>query len=85
MRSFSYKIKDPVGLHARPAGKLSMLVKEMDANVMICYNGQKTEASRVFRILSMDITTGADITVEITGNDEARAYEAVKSFFETQV
>ncbi|MDE7352444.1 MAG: HPr family phosphocarrier protein, partial [Acetatifactor sp.] len=35
MKQFQYTIKDPVGIHARPAGLLVKAAKELDSTVTI--------------------------------------------------
>ena len=40
MKSFTYTITDPVGIHARPAGNLVKEIKNHAANVTICGNGK---------------------------------------------
>ena len=50
MKSFNYVITDEVGIHARPAGQLAKMVKELTSKVTIEANGKSAEATEMFRL-----------------------------------
>lgn len=82
MKSFTYDVKDELGIHARPAG---MLVKEAKKfqSVITLDNGVKTaEATKLMAVMSMGVKCGQTVTVKVEGEDEEAALEAMKSFFE---
>ena len=82
MKEFRYIIKDEIGLHARPAGKLSALAKEWKSEVIIEKGGKEVNASRLMMLMSLGIKHGDEVKVRITGEDEDEAMESVKRFFE---
>lgn len=82
MKEFRYIIKDEIGLHARPAGKLSALAKEWKSEVIIEKGGKEVNASRLMMLMSLGIKHGDEVKVRITGDDEDEAMESVKRFFE---
>ena len=69
MKEFKYVVQDELGLHARPAG---LLVKEADAK-------------RIMAVMSMGVKQGVEVTVTVDGEDEDAAFEAIKTFFETNL
>ncbi|HIX58920.1 MAG TPA: HPr family phosphocarrier protein [Candidatus Blautia gallistercoris] len=82
MKQFSYVIKDEVGIHARPAGMLAKEAKKFQSKVVIDKNGKKAEATKLMALMSLGVKCGETVQVEISGEDEDAAYEAVKKFFE---
>ena len=82
MKQFSYEIKDEVGIHARPAGMLAKEAKKFKSKVVIDKNGKKAEATKLMALMSLGVKCGETVQVEISGEDEDAAYEAVKKFFE---
>ncbi len=82
MKEFSYIIKDEIGLHARPAGKLSSLAKEWKSEVIIEKGGKEVNASRLMMLMSLGIKKGDEVKVKVTGEDEKEATASIKRFFE---
>lgn len=85
MKTFSYSIKDAVGIHARPAGLLVKKAKEYKSTIMIRARGKEADATRLMALLSMGVKEGTEITVTIEGEDEAQAAEGIKAFLEANL
>ena len=85
MFSFEHIIKNPVGLHARPAGLLTKLVKEHNYMINVTYNGRTVRADRMLQIVSLGAVTGATIFVEISGNISEEDFTLIRTFFDTNV
>ena len=81
MITFTYTIKDKLGIHARPAGMLSKLAKEYKSEIYIEKGEKKALATRVIAIMGMGILYGDTVSVTVSGEDEESAAEAVKSYF----
>lgn len=83
MKQFDYVIKDPVGIHARPAG---LLVKEVAAlaptKVFVEKQGRKVEANRLLSLMSLGVKGQDTVTVSVEGGDEEAALAKVQEFFE---
>ena len=82
MQKFNYTIKDEIGLHARPAGKLSALCKSYESEIVIKKNDKEVNGTKLMMLMSLGIKNGDTVTVEISGSDEERAYKEIKAFFE---
>lgn len=82
MKTFNYTIKDPLGIHARPAGLLVKAVKETNSRVTIEKEGKSTPADRLLSVMGMGIRCGDTVTLTVTGGDEDAAAEALLAFFE---
>lgn len=85
MKSFDYVIKDPVGMHGRPAAVLAKLVKESMTDVIITANGKSVDASQLMLVMGMGIKMGTKINVTIEGAKEEEAEEKLKEFFESRL
>ena len=81
MKEFMYKIKDEVGIHARPAG---MLVKEAEkflSDIQIKMSDDRSaDAKRLFALMGLGAAKDDVITVSISGDDEEVAAAAIKVF-----
>lgn len=85
MKSFIYKITDPVGMHARPASLLAKEIKNYSSNVTITKGDKTLDASKVMMLMSMGILHGDEVVIEVTGEDEEAAAVAVEAFFKANL
>ncbi|MCI6732371.1 MAG: HPr family phosphocarrier protein [Lachnospiraceae bacterium] len=82
MKSFSYVIKDEIGIHARPAGLLVKEAKNFESTITLECKGKKAAAGRLMAIMGMGVKTGDEVTVSAEGADEDAAIAAFQKFFE---
>ena len=82
MLSFSYTIKDEVGIHARPAGLLAKEAKKYESKIVIKMEGKAVEAARIMAVMGLGVKCGQTVEVEVSGVDEETAFEEMKNFFE---
>lgn len=85
MKSFSYTVKDELGIHARPAGMLVKEVKNFQSKVTLEKDGKSVDASRLMAVMGMGVKKDETVTVTVDGDDEDAACEALKAFFETNL
>lgn len=85
MKSFTYKITDPVGMHARPASILAKEIKNYKSNVTISKGGKTLDASKVMMLMSLGIKCGEEVVIEVTGEDEEAAAAAIEAFFKANL
>ncbi len=83
MKQFDYTIKDPLGIHARPAGMLAKVAKGFGDTVVTVTKGEKTvKAIQLMKLMGLGIKTGETVTIAAEGPDEDAAIEAIRAFFE---
>ena len=82
MKTFSYTIKDEIGIHARPAGLLAKKAKEFESVITIEKNGKSAAATKLIAVMGMGVKHGETVNVSIEGPDEDAAAEAMQKFFE---
>ncbi len=81
MKSFEYTIKDPVGIHARPAGLLVKEVKKYTSTVTIAKGEKSVNALKLMALMGMGIKQGDAVKVTIEGADEDTAAAEIEAFF----
>ena len=81
MKSFTYTIKDEVGIHARPAGMLAKLAKEFKSEIIIEKNGKSVNATKLMMLMGLGVKCGETVTVTVNGEDEEGAAKAMEDFF----
>lgn len=85
MKSFSYKIKDEIGIHARPAGLLVKQAKQFESDINIKLNNNEANGKKLMALMGLNVKCGDTIEVEISGADEEKAAECMKAFFESNL
>ena len=81
MQSFTYVIKDELGIHARPAGLLVKEVKKFSSTVTISCGEKKAVAKGLIGVMGLAVKQGNEVTVTAEGEDEAAAIAALEAFF----
>lgn len=80
MKEFTYTIKDPEGIHARPAGLFVKQAASFGCSVMIAGNGKEVDAKRILGVMSLGIKQGMDVTVKCDGDQEDEACASLEAF-----
>lgn len=82
MVSATYTIKDVLGIHARPAGRLVTKVKEFDAVLKLQAGAKSADLKKILSVMLLGAKQGTKLTITAEGTDEQEALAAVKEFFE---
>lgn len=82
MRSFNHKIKDELGIHARPAGMLVKTVRELDSDIIVSKGEKRASAAKLIAVMGLGIKHGDEITVRIEGGNEENSERVLRKFFE---
>ncbi len=85
MNSFSYTIKDEIGIHARPAGLLAKKAKEFQSVVTLEKGGKTAAATKLMAIMGMGVKCGDTVNVTVEGADEETAAAAMEEFFKANL
>lgn len=85
MKTFEYTIKDEVGIHARPAGMLVKEAKKYSSKVVVSKDGKSAEATKLMALMGLAVKCGQTVKVEVSGEDEETAVEAMKLFLENNL
>ena len=85
MTEFTYTIKDPLGIHARPAGMLVKAADVFESEIKICKDDNYADAKRIFSVMSLGIKCGDKIKVTAIGADEEKASLEIEKFFKSNL
>lgn len=85
MKTFTYTIKDEVGIHARPAGLLAKKAKEFESTVTIEKDGKLVNASKLIALMGLGVKCGETVKITVEGADEESAAEAMEEFFKANL
>ena len=85
MKKLLCTVRDPLGLHARPATLLMKKCQSYQSQIQIDYNGKNADAKRMMSILALSIKPKSEIEITINGSDEDDAYDSIKEFAEENI
>ena len=80
MKTFSYTIKDEVGIHARPAGLLAKLAKTFSSTITLEKDGKSVNVTKLMMLMGMGIKCGDTVNFSVEGEDEEKAAKAIEEF-----
>ena len=80
MRQFTYTVKDPVGVHARPAGLLAKKAAEYKSKITLIKDSKRADTKRIMMLMSLGIKCGDVITIAIEGEDEEIAAQQIEKY-----
>lgn len=81
MKSFEYTIKEPVGLHARPAGMLNKEARKYKSVITIHHGAKSANVLRLMAVMQLGVKFGDTVKVTIEGEDEEVVAPIVEEFF----
>ena len=80
MIEFTYRVEDPNGIHARPAGKLATFAKQFVSEIQVTANGNKADGKRLLSLMTLGAKQGALLTFTVSGQDEVTAAEQLREY-----
>ena len=82
---FCFTVKDPIGLHARPAGELAKIIKKYDCHFVIEANGRTAENGSIMQIMALGASSGSTLKCRAEGNEAAQAIKEVQRFMQERL
>lgn len=77
MREQTIAIANKIGLHARPAALLVKTAAAFKSEVALIKDGKSVNAKSMLAVMSAGVKAGETVTIQVTGEDEEQALEAV--------
>lgn len=78
--SFLHIVKDPVGIHARPAGAIVSLAKQYKSEIVFSAGEKRAPADSILALMSLGAVRGTCLKIEAHGEDERAALAALRTF-----
>jgi len=82
MKECAYTIKDPVGIHARPAGLFVKKISEFSSRATIHRGNDSCDGKKLLALMKMRVKQDETITVKFEGSDEEAACAAALAFLQ---
>jgi phosphotransferase system HPr (HPr) family protein len=82
MKEAIIEIKNPTGLHARPAAILVETANKFNSNVKIEKDGKSADAKSILQIMSLGINVASRIKIITEGEDEKELLDKLLELFE---
>ncbi len=73
-------VKNPTGLHARPAAALTAKAKNFQSKVEIINGTITANAKSIFSVLAAEMSCGTTVTIRTTGEDEQEACDEIYQY-----
>ena len=77
MQQRELEIVNRLGLHARASAKLTQLASRFKSQVFLSRSGRRVNAKSIMGVMMLAAAKGATVTLEIEGEDEGEAMEAL--------
>ena len=77
---FEYTIRDPAGIHARPAGNLKKIADSYDCEVAVYVHGKRASAGSVIELMNLGAKTGETLLVTAKGRDAEAAVRDMEAY-----
>ena len=83
MLSRKITIKNPSGLHLRPAGVLSQTAMKFKSDIVIEYGEKRIVAKSVLNVMAAGSKSGTEVNLIVEGEDEEEAMKTLVEAIES--
>ncbi len=75
-------VRNPQGLHARPADLLVRLASKFESTILIGSNGELVDCKSILKLLTLGAAQGTELSLSAEGSDAAEALQSISELFE---
>lgn len=76
------RVRNSLGVHARPAGKISQEAQRFAAQITIASQDAEADAKSILDVLTLAAPQGAELLIRASGTDASMAVETLARLFE---
>lgn len=73
----------PYGIHAVPSVRISSIIKRYEVEAVLCCQGRQADGANCLSLMTLRAEEGSKVTVQLEGEKEAEAMEALASYMKT--
>ena len=73
MKSITVKIIDPIGIHARPASKITNEATKYKSEISFVIDGRVANAKSLINLMALGVKMNNKIEIQVKGFDEDKA------------
>lgn len=85
MKQFDFTIQDRLGMHPRPAGKITSCAKSFSSDISLSIGDRVVDAKKLMNVISLNGKCGETIHAVVSGEDEDAAAEAIRAVFAAEL
>ena len=85
MKQFDFTIQDTLGMHPRPAGKITSSAKGFTSDITLSIGDKVVNAKKLMNVISLNGKCGETIHAVISGPDEAAAADALQAVLNAEL
>jgi phosphotransferase system HPr (HPr) family protein len=78
MTTIQLRIRNSVGLHARPAALFVQTANRFQSEITIQYGENRANAKSILEVLTLGASNAAEITISAQGDDAPQALKALE-------
>ncbi len=82
MIEFEITVKDPYGIHARPAGVLVKRAQSLESDISITCKGKTADAKRLISVMTLGAKKDDVLCIRVSNEDSQRAQGDAKELIE---
>lgn len=82
MVSGKVAVKNPSGLHARPASILARAAGQCESEVILVYREKRIQAKSILNIMAAAIKSGSEIEIQCSGESEEKDLKTLMELIE---
>jgi phosphocarrier protein len=71
------RIVNPMGLHARPAGRFVAVAADFDAHIRVACRGEEVDGGSILSLLMLEAMRGMELRITATGPQAEQALAAL--------
>ncbi|TWU34555.1 Phosphocarrier protein HPr [Novipirellula aureliae] len=75
-------VRNPQGLHARPADMLVRLANQFDSTIKIGKGSEHVDCKSILSLLTLGAAAGTELSISAFGSDADAAIQAIVELFE---
>ena len=80
MKEIKYVLTDPLGIHARPAGKMVKMAGKYKCDIQIGSPKKMVNSKRILGVMALTLKCGEEVTMTFAGEDEEEAVAVIGKF-----
>lgn len=84
MKTLTYTVNSPMGIHARPATLIAQTCVDLRSQITIKKGAETADASNVLAILALHAMKGTELEFIAEGGDEDNALEKIKAILDEE-
>ena len=77
-------VRNPEGLHARPADLLVQMASKFESKILIGKDGEMVDCKSILSLLTLGAAQGMELSLSADGVDATQALESIVQLFEAE-